>query len=414
MPQPGVSLIIANFNGLEHLADLFDSIARQSFPQESIEIIFVDNGSTDGSRRWVRENYPKTEIIENKHNEGFAAACNKGASRATKAWLAFVNNDMRLAPDWIAEMFKAIKETGENSICAGSKVLSWDGNRIDFTGGILTFYGHAFQRNFDEAVDSAENGARPERTLFSCGGAMLIQKDVFQEVGGFDEDYFAYFEDVDLGWRLWLLGYDVIFAPAAVTYHKRFSTAGKYLGKKHVFLCERNALYTIYKNYSEENLRKILPAALILLVHRALLHAHTASLSGEVNAMLESPESEAPVKTPREGNIAGALRMLHESGIKETIRRARLSSAIRRLKEEGLYPISEEGLSILSALPHLASNLENLNRKRKLVQDNRKRTDSEIFSLFGEPFRPLPESPDFDRLTNMVSKNLGIDSLFED
>ena len=413
MSQAEVSLIIVNLNGLEHLETLFGSIRELSFPQDSIEIIFVDNGSTDGSVDWVKKNRPRVRIIENEQNEGFASACNKGAKAATKDWLAFVNNDMRLDPEWLVRLFEAVEGSGKNTVCAGSRILSWEGTHIDFIGGVMAFYGHSFQKDFNEIAHNAQTNDPPKKTLFACGGAMLIQKEVYLSVGGFDDDYFAYFEDVDLGWRLWLLGYDVIFAPAAVAYHKRFSTARKYLGGKHLFLCERNALYTIYKNYSEENLQRVLPAALILLVHRALLHTDVFSLDFPVETAAKLKEAESPEIRHRESGPAKAIRMLRELGVKDTIKRARLSSAIKTMKKEGMYPVSEEGLSILSALPHFVSNLDNLNRKRNLVQANRKKSDSEIFSLFEEPFRPLPDNTDFERLIKTVSENFGIDTMFE-
>ena len=412
MKQSAVSIIVVNFDGLEHLATLFASLHSLRYPQELIEIVFVDNGSDDGSVGWVKEKYPHVRIIENERNEGFAAGCNKGASNATADWLAFVNNDMRLDPDWLANMFEAIGECQEKTVCAGSRILTWDGSRIDFTGGVLAFYGHSFQKNFDESVQDVTMSDRPGRTLFACGGAMLIRREPFLEVGGFDDDYFAYFEDVDLGWRLLVLGYEVIFVPSAVAFHKRFGTTKRYSSATHLFLCERNALFTIYKNYSDENLGKILPAALILLIYRALLHADTTALDFQALFAGGSTEQKSLDAPPRESGLLKALKILSEAGIKKTIERARLSLAIRRLRKSGVRPISEEGLTILSALTRMIANLDNLNRRRESIQTNRKKSDSEIFSLFGEPFKPLPETPEFQNLIKIISENFDIDKMF--
>jgi hypothetical protein len=242
---------------------------------------------------------------------------------------------------------------------------------------------------------------------------MLIDREVFTSVGGFDEDYFAYFEDVDLGWRLWLMGHEVIFAPAAVAYHKRFSTAGKYLGIKHLFLCERNALYTIYKNYSEEHLRAVLPAALILLVQRALLHTAGASVGLPESSVSNRTEPGKPEVATHEGGFSRILRMLREAGFRATLERARLASVLRRMRKDGIYPISQEGLSILSAIPSLTANLKKLSSKREFVQGHRKRSDAEIFSLFGEPFRPLPDNREFEELVATLSETFGLDSIFD-
>jgi GT2 family glycosyltransferase len=107
--------------------------------------------------------------------------------------------------------------------------------------------------------------------LFACGGAMLIRRDLFLEVGGFDPDYFAYFEDVDLGWRLWLLGHRVVYAPRAVVYHRHHGSWQTVNDAKKWLLAERNTLYTIVKNYEDDHLARILPAALLLILQRAFL-----------------------------------------------------------------------------------------------------------------------------------------------
>jgi hypothetical protein len=186
---------------------------------------------------------------------------------------------------------------------------------------------------------------------------------------------------------------------------------GKYPASKHVFLCERNALFTVYKNYSDENLQKVLPAAIILLVQRALLH--TSATPSDPSMMMGSPESGHHDQPPGESKLARMSKMVKELGVRETIKRARLSAAIKVLSKNGMHPIAEEGIGILSAIPQLISNLERLNRKRDFVQFNRKRSDGEIFSLFGEPLKPFPDTPDFERFTRLVSENFEIDKMFE-
>ncbi len=413
MSLSGVSIVIANFNGIEHLPVLFDSIENLHYPNESVEVIFVDDGSTDESATWVRKNYSQARIIENERNQGFSYSCNEGAANAENEWLAFVNTDIRLDPDWLVNMVEAVKAPGRNTACASSKILSWDGERIDFIGGVTTFYGHSFQKDFGRPIQQVSLSDQPENILFPCGGAMLIRKDIFIEIGGFDADYFAYFEDTDLGWRLWILGHEVLFVPSATAYHKGFSTTEKYLGGKHLYLCERNALYTIYKNYSEENLRKVLPGALILLIHRVLLHTPYLPLELPLEAPEATMKPESGVNASAQSKFTKTLTMLGEAGFKETFRRTCLSLSLACMRQNGIRPISEEGSSTLSALTHLISNLDSLNRKRAIVQAARKRPDSEILSLFGEPFRPLPDTSEFRDLIETVAENFEIDSLFE-
>ena len=151
--------------------------------------------------------------------------------------------------------------------CAGSRILDWSGERIDFAGGIVSFIGHSWQR--DEGLPSSIVHSE-EPMLFACGGSMIVDRAAFLDAGGFDEAFFAYFEDVDLGWRLNLLGHKVVFAPRAVTWHKGRGTAGRWALAPRLRLYERNALAMIYKNYSDETLARVAPVAITLALARAL------------------------------------------------------------------------------------------------------------------------------------------------
>ena len=412
MSNSGVSIVILNFNGLEHLQNLFPSIDNLRFPNRSLELILVDNASTDGSLEWMEQKRPDVRIVRNKTNEVFASACNKGALAASNEWLAFVNNDMRLEPSWLETMLAAVDQAGDKTVCGGSRILSWDGNHIDFNGGITTFYGHSFQKDNGRPIAEVATDDRPQPTLFPCGGAMLIRKDVFLEAGGFDTDYSGYFEDVDLGWRLWLLGYEVVSVPSAIVYHKGFSTYGKFPGPVHLHLCERNALYTIYKNYSEENLSKILPAALLLMVQRALLHTtpYTLTIPGAGGDLSAAASGEKG--TLAEMTLGSTLKRIKDLGLREAVMRADMSLAVRNLRRNSLYPIAEKGTSILSAFTAFAKNLDKLARSRARVQESRKRSDQEILPLFGEPFKAHPDTEEFRELTRIISRNFGIYKIF--
>src|SRR5207237_6141361 len=142
--------------------------------------------------------------------------------------------------------------------CLASRIKTWDGSALDFIGGGVNYQGHGFQVDYGER--SCERDVE-RKVLFACGGAMLIRRDVFREVGGFDADYFAYFEDVDLGWRLNLLGREVWYTPRATAFHRHHGTASQVVAHKLRVLYERNALFTIYKCFEDRDLDRVLTTA---------------------------------------------------------------------------------------------------------------------------------------------------------
>lgn len=222
MALPSVSIIVINFNGRQHLDACFKSLLQQGYGGP-IEIIMVDNGSKDGSLEFMRAAFPQVRLIENPQNTGFAPAVNLGARHATGDYLALINNDAYAAPNWVAELVRVAEaRKSEGVACVATRVLDWHGKRIDFQMGVMNWHGFGAQQFF--RVPAERMPAREEELLFANGGAMLVDRTVFLEIGGFDEDYFAYFEDVDLGWRLWVCGYKVVLNPQAITYHRHHST----------------------------------------------------------------------------------------------------------------------------------------------------------------------------------------------
>ena len=220
MRTPTVSIIIPNCNGRAHLEDCLSSLRALNYPSDRREIILVDNGSSDGSVEYVQESYPDVTVLQNENNMGFAAPCNRGAECSRSEYLAFLNNDTRVDPEWLNELARSIgapKAEAEQVVCVAGRIVSWDGQVMDYDGGVMNFHGHGHHLGMGQAVSAASSHERP--TLFACAASMLIRRDVFLEVGGFDPDYFAYFEDVDLGWRLWLFGFQVLYCPTAVIFH---------------------------------------------------------------------------------------------------------------------------------------------------------------------------------------------------
>lgn len=359
MPDPSVAIVIVNYNGRDHLGACLDSLAALDYPVDRFRVICVDNASSDGSVAWLQARAaggrpgiePELVLVEAGGNLGFAGGCNLGAERAKADYVAFVNNDARLDPGWLRAMLGGLAVAEPGVVCASAKMLDWEGETVDFVEGHLNFHGFARQAFWRAKVEPGLfESARP--LLFACGGAMLIERRVFLEVGGFDEDYFMFFEDVDLGWRLWLLGYGVVFVPGALVYHRHHGSAGKLALARRRFLYERNALMTLIKNYDEANLARILPAALLLAMRRATDYLQQAS---------GGPDDLEPER----------WHQLLETGDLE-----------RRISYAELAPIV--------ALRELVQRMPALMEKRAAIQARRRRPDGAILPLFGQPLRGYP------------------------
>jgi len=263
---PLISIIIVNFNGKDYLKICLESIRKLNYPKDRIELIVVDNGSSDDSTEFLSLNFPQVKVIKNNSNLGFAVANNQGARLASGEYIAFLNNDTKVDDNWLIELLAQVYHSNE-VVCAGSKVLSFDGNSLDFVGSMINFEGKGFQ--LDYGIDISKDVHNQSVFLpFVNGGAMIVKKQVFLDSGGFDEDFFAYYEDVDFGWRLWVLGYKVVFAPKSIVYHIHHGTSKIFSEDKLRFLKERNALYSVFKNYDDENLARAFSGTLASIYSR--------------------------------------------------------------------------------------------------------------------------------------------------
>jgi GT2 family glycosyltransferase len=387
--KPLVSVIVLNYNGLEHLPHNLDALLQQDYPSEQIEVLLVDNASTDGSVEWVAAHFPSVRILRNETNLGFAAGNMAGARAARGEWIAFLNPDTRAAPNWLSELIQpALRDPGV--IAIASRMLSWDGNTIDFADAAMNFMGWGCQPGYGSP--RLHDFQQDKYVLFACGGAMLVKRRVFLEVGGFDPDFFAYSEDVDLGWRLWLMGHKVALAASAVVHHRHHGTWANVSDAKRWVLAERNALYTIIKNYSDANLVRILPAALLLMLQRAFLDVRPApDLFEGVIIVPDAPAFDARYYFDR------ARQMLRQRTYREFIRRTieeverrwqRMRAPISRPTRswarpiDGHFEVPTVALSRLIAGREALRTLPTLLYKRQAIQSARKRSDQQVFPLF--------------------------------
>ncbi len=238
-----VAVVVPNWNGADHLAACLDSLLKQSLP---CRVIVVDNGSVDGSLQLL-EKYSGLEVILHDKNKGFAGGVNPGFRRAIDDGLKYVatlNNDAVADKDWLSELVAALDKNPRTGI-ATSKILDAKGKKLDSTGDYLTNWGLPYPRGRGET----DNGQYDDQTevFGASGGASLYRVKMLQEIGLFDEEFFAYYEDVDLSFRAQLAGWKVRYVPAATVRHSIGVTSGKIKGFT-AYQTMKNQPLLLYKN----------------------------------------------------------------------------------------------------------------------------------------------------------------------
>src|SRR5262249_13250108 len=241
--SPMVSFVIINWNGKPLLEECLPSIEKQDF--RDFEILVVDNGSTDGSREFLRERYPEIRVIALDSNQGFAEPNNLAFHQARGEFIATVNNDIVLHPAWLSSLVGSLRKDPKCFAAQGKILLSERPDTVDTCGLGIRACGAA--RNL--AHHQPESRIQNSRAIFTVSaGAALYRKSVLEELHYFDASYFAYYEDLDLGWRAQRNGWHAIFVPEAVAYHKVHGTSAQVPGDFLWLLSERNRLRTLYKN----------------------------------------------------------------------------------------------------------------------------------------------------------------------
>jgi len=236
-----ISVVVVNWNRKELLRACLASLRRQT--EVTFETIVVDNGSADGSPE-VAEREFGVRVIRNRENRGFCAANNQGIAAASGEFIALLNNDAEAHPGWLAALLRACSQA-EDVGMAASKVLVWeDPRRIDKAGHLIFPDGQNRGRGTGE-LDRGQFDAE-EEVLWPDGCAAMYRKEMLDRIGGFDEDFFAYGDDAELGLRARIAGWRCIYTPQAVVRHHRGSTLGK--GSAHrLELIERNRLLLAIK-----------------------------------------------------------------------------------------------------------------------------------------------------------------------
>lgn len=242
-----VSVVTPNYNGKDFLYAYFESLIKNS--NEIGEVIIVDNGSRDGSQEFIRNYREKVDfpivLIENSQNLGFAEAVNQGISKARYDYIFSLNNDTVVEKSAILELLNLLN-TEERIFSVSSKMVQFNNPElIDDAGDDYTLLAYTKKRgnnqNLNKFIEVSE-------VFSSCAGAALYRKDLLEELGGFDSEFFAYMEDVDLGYRARINGYKNLFCPNAIVYHMGSATTGSQYNEFKVRLAARNNVWVVYKN----------------------------------------------------------------------------------------------------------------------------------------------------------------------
>jgi GT2 family glycosyltransferase len=254
---PEVSVVIVTWNGRQHLDACLDAVAAQH--GVTAEIILVDNGSTDGTVAHVARRHPAVRVVALAENRGFAGGNNAGVVEARAPIVAFLNNDTVAEPGWLQALLGGLDQPGGFALATSRIVYMHDPQTIDSAGDGLLRAGGAFKRL--HGMRSAE-ASEPSEVFGVCGAACLMPRAVFDELGGFDEDFFASHEDVDLSYRARLRGYRVRYVPDAIVRHHGSATLGRHSSRA-IFYGQRNLEWVYLKNSPASILCRTAPGHLL-------------------------------------------------------------------------------------------------------------------------------------------------------
>jgi GT2 family glycosyltransferase len=253
--MPHVSIVIVNWNGRHLLVRCLPRVLAQEWT--NAEVVVVDNGSTDGSADWVEAHFPAVHVLRNACNLGFAGGNNAAIHDTQGAYVATLNNDADPDPEWLSSLVAAMELAPDVGMCASKMLRADEPSTIDACGIEVDRAGIAWNRYSDERERLDETA--PYEVFGPCAGAALYRRAMLREVGAFDEDYFAYYEDVDLAWRAQRAGWRCLYVPGARVMHQHSSTGreGSPFKGYHV---GRNKVWTLIKNYPWPDWLRALPA----------------------------------------------------------------------------------------------------------------------------------------------------------
>lgn len=281
-----VAVVIPNWNGMRWLPDCMHAVVSQSLPPN--EIILVDNGSSDDSVAWTRLNYPQVSIFQFARNMGFAAAVNKGIIESNSDVVALLNTDTIADKNWLENLVKRIEDSAADVGAVSPLMLSLKRNElIDNAGDSFSWYGEALKIKHGENYNNSELN---RDILSPSAGATAYRKSFFEDCGLFDEEFFAYLEDVDLGLRGRVMGYRFLLDPTALVYHHSHGSEINY--NFYIRLVTQNRLLIFVKNIPFRKLIKFSPKILYGQFYYILAFGHLfASIKGYLGFLRVLPST---------------------------------------------------------------------------------------------------------------------------
>ncbi len=261
-----VSIIVLNWNGKKFLKNCLDSLKELTYP--NLEIIVVDNYSTDGSQEFVKKNYPEFTLLENKKNYGFAKGNNIGFHASSGKYLLFLNNDTVVNSNFLESLVEDCERDPTIGCVQPQLRLMSDKSVMDQMGSFMSFLGFLYHYGYKKKYSDKKYGKK--REIFSAKGAcILLPRKVLDEIGLFDEDFFIFFEETDLCFRVWLSGHKVLYEPKSLIYHVVGGdtiASDKYKYERRIYLIFRNTNCSYLKNFGTRNLITVYPIFLIVQI----------------------------------------------------------------------------------------------------------------------------------------------------
>jgi GT2 family glycosyltransferase len=313
--SPRATVVVPNWNGEKLLSTCLDSLRRQSF--EGFEVVVADNGSTDDSVALVARDFPEVRVLPLGENLGFSAAVNAGIKASNSEYVGLLNNDTEVHPGWLEALVGAAKAHPQAGLFA-SKMVDFDDRRVlDGAGDVLRRSGLPYRLGHGEP----DRGQYDEAAFVfgACAGAALYRRGMLDDVGLFDEDFFANCEDGDLSFRAQLAGYRCLYVPGSVVYHMGSATFGR-RSQISTRLGTRNSLCMLVKNLPAPLVPGFLPfivagqvSRLLVTASTSTLKAHIEGLAGALRLLPLMLKKRREIQSRRRVSVAYVRRLLKDS-----------------------------------------------------------------------------------------------------
>lgn len=291
-----VAIVILNWNGRKLLQQYLPSVVKYSL---GYDVYVADNGSEDDSVSFLKENFPTVKIIQLDKNYGFTGGYNRALSQISADYFVLLNDDVEVTKGWVNPIVKLMSQDDKIAVCQ-PKLLSYtDKTKFEYAGaagGYIDYLGYPFcaGRIFEHLEQDKGQYNQPREIFWATGAAMFVKSNVFRELKGLDEDFFAHMEEIDFCWRAKNAGYKVMYCPDSTVYHYGGGTLNKISPRK-TFLNFRNNLLLLYKNLPEKELSKVMRKRKYLDLLAALVFRLTSS-KAECKAVLEARKEFEKIK----------------------------------------------------------------------------------------------------------------------